>query len=158
MEKKLFTKSMLLSATIIATMIVIMNVGIVLATPPYYKGPFKGFEQSEDEFIEVAMIGYYDYENPPVKPYPCVLHQGYGYALGDWDLYGNLHMEYIAWDQADNTLYDSSIDGSPGYAYYYAYPASPYADSSGTVAHQYYWNTATSQIENPPAAAVLVMV
>lgn len=145
-----------MSAVIVTTLLVLVNIPSVLAvTPPYYKGPYKGY-RTDSYYIEVAMLGMYDYENPPVAPYPCVLHQGYGYAISPWQLYGNIYMEVAAWDQSGNLLYGYGGYGSPGYAYYYGWPASPYAYSEYTLAHQYYWNTQTQQVENPPPAYILL--
>lgn len=154
MDKKLFFKSTLMSASILFTLLIVINIPSVLAeTPPYYKGPFKGY-MTDTYFIEVAQIGLYDYENPPVAPYPCVLHQAYGYAIDPWELYGNINMTVAAWDQSQTLLYGYGGYGSPGYAYYYGWPESPYAYSEYTLARQYYWNTQTQQVEMPPPAEI----
>jgi len=156
MDTKLLAKSMIMSAAITAMLLVVINIpSVFAATPPYYKGPYPQYKY-DDEYILCAMLGMYDYENPPVKPYPCVLHQGYAYAFSPWELYGDLHLEYIAYDQSLNILYTGTKETQPGYCYYYGWPSSPYAYSEGTLTEQLYYNTVTHEIEDPGSVSIFL--
>lgn len=161
MDKKLFAKSAIMSALIVTMTLVLVNIpGVLADTPPYYKGPYKGFQTGTNQYVEVAQVGLYDYENPPARPYVCVLHQGYGYGISPWVPYGALVMQSLGWYQSGTPAY-SAVDygaSGAGYAYRYVYPFSPYAWNEATIANTQFRNTQTGQIITPPNAIVNVDV
>ena len=151
MEKKLLIRSMTISTISVAMILFAISAPMALAvTPPYYRGPYQGYQYEDNKYMEVAQLGAYDYSNPPTAPYPCLLHQAYAYTWSPWAFDGFLSMETMAWDSSDTTIYYEICFGWSGMGAYH-WP-SPEAYSATISIHQKYINTQTQETFSPPDA------